>query len=49
MVANLARELLGLCADALDLRHARDSGEYIGNRDRCETMTFEETTHVGAE
>src|SRR5580658_6705850 len=49
MIANLAGEFLGPCADALDLRHARDSGEYIGNRDRCETMTFEETTRVGAE
>src|SRR5277367_4937093 len=49
MISSLARELLGPCADALDLWHARDSGDYIGNRDRCETMTLEETTRVGAE
>src|SRR5277367_290177 len=49
MISSLARELLGPCADALDLRHARDSGDYIGNRDCCETVTLEEITRIGAE
>lgn len=49
MVADLARQLLGPCAHALDLWHARDRSDYIGSRYCCESMTLEETTRVGAE
>src|SRR5580704_8154196 len=49
MIPHLAREFFGPCADALHLWHARDRGDYVGNRDRCETMTLEETSRAGAE
>src|SRR5271154_5630926 len=49
MISSLARELPGPSADALHLWHTRDSGNYIGNSDCCESVTLEKTTRLGAE